>query len=108
MIDFKNIKKGDKFWIIDYESLFESQYGDDYVDIPIGVSEKTVSEVYVNCNTVSFMDGSVGYRWSMFLNKKDAIIGLKKERIASWKDNNLDVMFERLKKLKRFVKKENK
>mgnify|MGYP003290401798 CR=1 FL=1 len=108
MIDFKNIKRGDKFWTIDYESLWESEYAEDYIDIPICVSEKIVSEVYVSCNTISFMDGSVGYRWSIFLNKKDAMIGLKKERMASWKDNNLEVVFEKLKKLKRFVKKENK
>lgn len=105
MIDIKELKRGDVVWVIKHATLWQSQYGDDCIEIPVGVDKKTVirKEDYPTCTLVKMDDDSYVFDWCLFYTKEEAEKYIRKRRLEIWKEFKFDKVLKELEKLKKQI-----
>ena len=94
---------GDKFYVIESEALFG--WDDDYYDIffPIDVLEKTVKEVNVLLSgyyVIWFTDNTSRKPNEVYKTYKEAHDEMMEQLKNYWKNNDCDVLLEKLLKIK--------
>ena len=96
-------KPGDKLYVIKEEALFG--WDDDYYDIsfPTDVLAKTVKEVNVSSSgyyTIWFTDNTTRKPKDTYKTCNEAYDVMIEQRKESWKNNDCDVLLEKLLKIK--------
>ena len=101
MIDVKKIKSGDSLWAVKYEELWVNQYGDDAIEIPVGVTRKFVLDVtdgIIRCTDTTRLSER-----SLFYTRKEANDMMLKQQKEDWEYYKCDVILDGLQKLKKCI-----